>query len=454
MQVRSELVRCLWLTLALAAATLARADQVDDYIADKLSSQHIPGLSLAVLKSGKPVKVQGYGFANLELGTPATPESVYKIGSLSKQFIATSIVLLSAEGKVGLDDSIRKYLDDAPETWQPITVRRVLSHTAGLGREAPGFDPLKVQSDLDTIRTAYAAPLAYSPGEKYQYSNLGYFVLAEIITRAAGKPWPEFIQDRIFAPLGMRATRTTTTEDLVPHRASAYDYDKANNSFHNTGVVLAMRPSGAFISSVLDLAKWDAALYTDKPLSAQQRELMWMPTKLNDGTERPYGLGWAVTKVGTHRSVEHAGTLTSFRSQISRFVDDKVTVIVLTNCGQAMPETIALRVASFYIPDLMPQRKVAKVAAQVLDGYAGRYEAPGLRARVISRRGDRLVLGIVMDKETLEEGVLLPESETRFFNEDDTRIAYAFVRDKDGKPQLVLEQEQGKEPKTWTKAQP
>jgi len=443
----------VWLVLVLVASAtaVARADQVDDYIADKLSSQHIPGLSLAVLQSGKPVKVKGYGLANLELGTPATPESVYKIGSLSKQFIAAGIVLLSAEGKVGLDDSIRKYLDDAPETWQPITVRRVLSHTAGLGREAPGFDPLKIQSDLDAIRTAYPAPLAYQPGEKYQYSNLGYFVLGEIITRAAGKPWPQFIQERIFAPLEMRATRTTTTEDLVLHRASAYDYDKVSNSFHNTGVMLAMRPSGAFISNVLDLAKWDAALYTDKPLTAQQRELMWTPIKLNDGTSRPYGLGWAVTKVGTHRSVEHAGTLTSFRSQISRFVDDKLTVIVLTNCAQALPETIALRVAAFYIPDLMPQRKVAKVAAHILDGYAGRYEAPGLRARTISRRGDRLVLGIVMDKETLEEGVLRPESETGFFNEDDTRTAYAFIRDKDGKLQLVLESEEGKEAKRWTR---
>ena len=447
----------VWLVLVLlvSASTAAHADPVDDYIADKMSSQHIPGLSLAVLKSGKPVKLKGYGLANLELETPATPESVYKIGSISKQFIAAGIVVLSAEGKVGLDDSIRKYLDDAPESWQPITVRRVLSHTAGLVREAPGFDPLKVQSELDVIRTAYATPLAFQPGEKSQYSNLGYFVLGEIITRAAQKPWPEYIQERIFEPLGMRATRVTTTRDLIPHRASAYDYDRASSSFRNTGTMLAVRPSGAFISSILDLAKWDAALYTDTPLSAQQRELMWAPTKLNDGTERPYGFGWVVGKVGTHRRVEHGGTLTSFRSQISRYVDDKVTVIVLTNCGQAQPEIIAQRVAAFYIPDLMPQRKVAKVAAQTLDGYAGRYEGPApLRARVISRRGDKLVLGLVTDRETLEEGILRPLSETRFFNEDDTRIAYAFTRDKDGKQQLVLEHKEGEEAKTWTRVQP
>jgi CubicO group peptidase (beta-lactamase class C family) len=157
-------VRSLWLGLALVAT--ARADQVDDYVREKMSTQHIPGLSIAVLKAGKPEKVKAYGLANLELNTPAAPETVFKIGSLSKQFIASGIMLLNAERKVGLDDSIRKYLQDAPETWQPITVRHALTHTSGLAREAPGFDALKVQSDIATIRTAYASPLEYKPGEK------------------------------------------------------------------------------------------------------------------------------------------------------------------------------------------------------------------------------------------------------------------------------------------------
>jgi D-alanyl-D-alanine carboxypeptidase len=443
----------VWLVLAfvVTANMAAQADNVDDYIAEKMSTQHIPGLSLAVLKSGKPVKVKGYGFDNLELGTRATPETVYKIGSLSKQFIATGIVLLDADGKVSLDDSIRKYLDDAPEAWQPITIRRVLSHTSGLVREAAGYDALKVQSDVDTIRTAYATPLAFQPGANREYSNLGYFVLAEIITRAAGKPWPQFLQERIFAPLGMTATRTTTIEDLVPHRASAYDYDWADNSFHNTGITLGVRPSGAFISNVLDLAKWDAALYTDKPLSAQQRELMWTPVKLNDGSERAYGFGWVVEKVGKHRHVNHAGTLTSFRSQISRFVDDQVTVIVLTNCGQALPENIALRVAAFYIPDLMPKRKAVKVTAQLLDSYAGRYDAPGGRGRILTRRGDKLALAIAAGKESPEIGVLRPESEARFFNEDDTRMTFTFSREGGGPMQLAMKDEEGKVVQSWTK---
>lgn len=446
---RHKKKRGWWLGLALLAAAVARADQVDDFIADKMGRQHIPGLSIAVLKNGRPVKVKGYGFANLELDTRATPETVYKIGSLSKQFIAAGIVLLNADGKLGLDDSIRKYLEDAPETWQPITVRHALTHTAGLVREAPGFSAMKLQSDVDTIRTAYATALVFQPGEKFQYSNLGYFALAEIITRTAGKPWPQYLQERLFAPLGMSATRTTTIEELIPHRASAYDYDWADNAFHNSEIMLGVRPSGAFISSVLDLAKWDAALYADRPFSAEQRALMWTPVKLNDGSEKPYGFGWVVEKVGKHRHVHHAGTLTSFRSQISRFVDDRLTVIVLTNCGQALPENIALRVAAFYIPDLMPKRKAMKLSAQVLDGYAGRYEATDARTRSVVRRGDKLALAIVSGRESPEAGVLRPESETRFFNEDDTRSTYIFARDAQGKMQLVMENEEGREVQKW-----
>jgi hypothetical protein len=158
-----------------------------------------------------------------------------------------------------------------------------------------------------------------------------------------------------------------------------------------------------------------------------------------------------VEKVGKHTHVNHAGTLTSFRSQISRFVDDQLTVIVLTNSAQALPENIAFRVAAYYIPDLMPARKTAKVTAKLLDSYAGEYQAPGARSRKLIRRGDKLALAVVVDKGSPEVGVLRPESETRFFDEDDTRSTYAFVRNSEGKLQLVMESEEGKEVQRWTK---
>jgi CubicO group peptidase (beta-lactamase class C family) len=338
------------LALCVAAVTGARADKVDDYVSAQMSKQHIAGLSLAVSKDGKPIKTKGYGVSNLELNTPATPESVYRIGSISKQFIAAGVVLLSKEGKVGLDDSITKYLEGAPETWQPITVRHALTHTCGLPRESPDFDPVKPKSDVDLIKAAYSTPLAFKPGEKWEYSNVGYFVLAEIIHRASQKPWPQYLQERIFAPLGMNATRPTTNEDLVVSRADGYEW--ADGKQKNAGILIGIRPSGAFLSTVQDLMKWDAALYSDAFFTQPERDSSWTPVKLTDGSEKPYGFGWRVEKVGTHKLVHHGGTLFGFRAEMARFVDDRLSVVVLTNAGQAVPDKIALGVAAFYMEDL------------------------------------------------------------------------------------------------------
>lgn len=458
----------LGLALCVAAVSGARADKIDDYVAAQMSRQHIPGLSLAVLKDGKPVKAKGYGIANLELGTRATPETVYQIGSVSKQFIAAGIVLLSEEGKVGLDDSIRQYIGDAPETWQAITVRHVLTHTSGLVRETPGLQ-LKVQSEVDAIRDAYSTPLSFAPGEKWQYSNLGYFVLAEVISRAAQIPWPQYLQKRIFVPLGMSATRTTTAEELIPHRASGYHW-MDNNKYQNAPIVLGVRPSGAFLSSVLDLAKWDAALYSDKVFSPLQRELMWTPVKLNDGSEKPYGFGWEVGKVGKHRQVKHAGTMLGFRSQMLRFPDDRLTVVVLTNATQASPEKVALGVAALYIPDLkppQPKRNARKLSAEVLDGYTGRYQFPGDRVLMVARREGNLTLSMPMalpalGKEvalllqgvSMDIALLTPENETRFFDEDDPSSTYIFSMDTEGKVQLVVENAEGRAVQKASKVDP
>src|SRR5580765_5531621 len=166
------------LLLILTTAFAIRADKVDDYVKAEMLKQHIPGVSLAVVKDGKIIKAEGYGLANIELNVPARPETVFKIGSVSKQFISAGILLLIQEGKISLDDSISKFLDGTPDTWKPITIRHLLTHTSGIVREAPGFDPLKVQSDADVIKTAYSLPLRFAPGTKWEYANTGYFVLA------------------------------------------------------------------------------------------------------------------------------------------------------------------------------------------------------------------------------------------------------------------------------------
>src|SRR5215471_16383305 len=259
---RSKRMSIFAIALLLTAAVAVRADNIDDYVKAEMQKQHIAGVSVAVIKDGKIVKAEGYGFANIELNVPAKPETVYKIGSVSKQFIASGIMLLVDEGRISLDDKISKFLDGTPDTWKEITVHHLLTHTSGIMREAPGFDPLKVQNDADVIKTAYDQPLRFSPGEKWEYCNVGYFTLAEIIRKVTGKPWADYLNDRIFSPLEMKATRTTTITDIVPNRASGYVW--TNEKQENAGIFFALRPSGAFLSTVLDLARWDAALYTDR----------------------------------------------------------------------------------------------------------------------------------------------------------------------------------------------
>ncbi|MGH9768795.1 MAG: serine hydrolase domain-containing protein [Blastocatellia bacterium] len=336
--------------LLLLQTTAVRADKVDDYVKAEMQKQRIPGLSLAVVKEGKVIKAEGYGLANIEHKVPGRPETAYKIGSVSKQFIATGIMLLVQEGKISLDDKVGKYLDGTPEAWAGITIRHLLTHTSGIVREGPGFDPFKDQKDFDVIKTAYPLPLRFAPGEKYEYCNVGYFSLAEIISGLSGKSWGDFMNERVFAPLGMTATSPTSFSAIVPNRADGYEW--RNDKMQNAIEYIAVRPSGAFLSSALDLARWDAALYGDTILKQSTREQMWTPVKLNSGAAHPYGFGWSLDPLGNHRQTHHGGSLPGFRSHYSRLPDDKLSIIVLTNLSGANPARIVRGVAALYLPDL------------------------------------------------------------------------------------------------------
>lgn len=416
------------LLLILTASVAVRADKVDDYVKAEMLKQHIPGVSLAVVRDGKIIKAEGYGLANIELNVPVRPETVFKIGSVSKQFISAGILLLIQEGKISLDDSISKFLDGTPETWKPITVRHLLTHTSGIVREAPGFDPLKVQADADVIKTAYPLPLRFAPGEKWEYCNVGYFSLAEIIRKVTGKPWGDYLKDALFKPLEMNSTRTTTTTDLVQDRANGYGWREGKYS--NAFVFLALRPSGAFLSTVVDLAKWDAALYTERLLKQLSRDQMWTEVKLNGGTTYPYGFGWELESVGGHKLIHHGGSLPGFRAEIARFTDDRLTVIVLTNSDNASPGTIAIGVAELYIPNLIPTRTAIKIDPAILDAYVGQYQANPSDVLTVTREGDKLM---AQQGSSSEKWEWLPETEVNFFAKGgNRRQTFRFVKDEKG----------------------
>jgi len=362
-------------------APAARADRVDDYINRQLQRRHIPGLSLAVIENGKIVKAKGYGLANLETKTPATADTVYKIGSVSKQFIAAGIMLLVQDGKLSVDDRIGKFLP-VPTAWADITVRNLLTHTSGFVEDPPGFEPFATQTEAEILTLAATKPLLSPPGEKCSYSNLGYFALAEIIFQVSGKPWGTFLTDRVFRPTGMVATRTTTTTELVPGRANGYT--TKDERVVNAENWVAVRPSGAFLSTVTDMAKWDLALYTDNVLTPKSKEAMWTPLTLRDGSRVPYGFGWSVNPWMGHRMISHNGNLPGFNSEFDRFPDDKLSVVVLVNTDRADPGAIARKVAGMYrsalamnpVPD--PEPAVSAKIRQVIEGLIRGHTDPNL----------------------------------------------------------------------------
>lgn len=342
------------LSLALAQATQAppatrppsTPDSVDAFVAAEMARMHIPGVSLAVVRAGKVVKAKGYGFADVERNEPVTPETVFKIGSVSKQFLASGIMLLAQDGKLSVDDPVSKHLAGTPESWRGVTLRHFLTHTSGVQREGPAFTPLRVQPDSVIVQSAYAQPLQFPTGSKWQYCNVCYFALADVIARVSGTSWDRFFTTRVFGPQGMASTRTTTT-DPVPRSAKGYVWRDGRYSV--APEYTALRPSGAFLSTVLDLAKWDAALYRNDVLTRASRDAMWTPVRLTDGTTHGYGFGWELDSLDGHRTVSHGGSLPGFRAEMARFPDDSVTVIVLTNADGAMPATIATGVARAYL---------------------------------------------------------------------------------------------------------
>ena len=186
-------------TIALLAWSLcatAHADDIDAIVRAEMARQKLPGLALAIVRDGTVVKVQGYGHADVARAVPVTPDTVFKIGSVSKPLIASAVMLLAQEGRLSLDDPVSKYLEGTPDTWKAITIRHFLTHTSGVVREGPAFDPFRVQPVADVIRSAYPMPLRFPTGTKWEYCNVGYFSLAEIIGRVSGGPWFDFLAAR------------------------------------------------------------------------------------------------------------------------------------------------------------------------------------------------------------------------------------------------------------------
>ena len=345
-------VALLALALSAAPAMSAQADKVDEYVKAEMEKRKIPGASIAVVRNGEIIKAQGYGLANLELNVPAAPETIYQSGSVGKQFTATLVMMLVEEGKLSLDDKISKHIPEAPATWRDITVRHLLTHTSGISNSL--YDEIDFRQDYtedELLEEIAALPLDFKPGERWEYSNPGYIVLGVLIHKVTGRFYGDLLREKIFKPIGMTTARIISESDIVPNRAAGYQLVKGELKNQDwVAPQLNTTADGAIYLTVRDLIRWDAALSTDKLLDRASLEQMWTPARLNNGKPVPngYGFGWMTGEENGQRFIWHSGEWQGFSAYILRYLDRKLTVIVLTNLAEADAETIADGIAAFY----------------------------------------------------------------------------------------------------------
>jgi CubicO group peptidase (beta-lactamase class C family) len=332
------------------------ADRVDEFIKAEMARQQVPGLSLAVVKDGRPLIVKGYGLANIEHQVPVKPETIFQSGSVAKQFTATAIMLLAGDQKLALDDKISKYLGEIPPSWKNITIRHLLGHTGGMTDYPPDLDLRRDYTEDEMLSLIKGIPLAFAPGEKWQYSNLGYVTLGILIHKVTGKFYGDILSERIFRPFGMTTARVISESDIVPNRAAGYQLRRGeikNQEWVSPSVNTTA--DGSLYLSALDMLRWDEALSGDKLLSRPALQQMWTPVKLKNGRSHGYGFGWSLRNVNGQALVEHGGAWQGFKAHIARYPDNRLTVIVFANLEQTNQSRIVHGVAAIVDPKLKPE---------------------------------------------------------------------------------------------------
>jgi len=416
-----------------AAATLPLSAQqitakVDEYMNAALRVDRFSG-SILVARDGLPIVSKGYGMANVELDVPNTPQTVFRLGSVTKQFTAMAIMMLQERGKLNVNDPACKYLPDCPAAWQPITVKNLLTHTAGVPNYT-GFPDFVKTAVLPTTNAAMIArlrdkPLEFAPGEKFAYSNSGYFLLGAIIERASGNSYANFLQENIFTPLGMKQTGYDSPLRIIKNRAAGYARqggETVNAAYMDMTIPYA---AGALDSTTGDLLLWDQALYTEKLVSRKTLDEIFTPFKSG------YGYGWGIGKKFDRQEISHGGAIFGFATEIARFPADKVTVVVLSNVEGAPAGRIGNDLAAIVFGaayEIPKERKEIAVDQKILEKYVGQYELTA----------PKIVVGFTLENGKLFGQVggqgkfaLSAESETVFFSKH-INLQITFTRDAQG----------------------
>ncbi len=354
-----------WLAHRVVAATMlampllhtpAHADALARYVQTQLTRQHLPGLALVVLKDGRRVQSRSFGWADLERRVRVTPDTLFEIGSVTKQFTAVALMLLVEDGKLGLDDLLSSHLPGMPEAWQGVTLRHLLTHTSGIAdyEEIMGYVGYRqVMPSEQVIAVVATRPLEFVPGERVNYSNTGYFLLTLVIEKASGQPFTRLLQERVLLPAGMLRTGSSEPTRVLPRRAAGYEFK--DGVFQNRD---AMQPSatggaGMLVSTLADLERWDAVLDRRALLRPASWQLLWTEAPLNNGKGSGYGMGWFVGTMRGRPLLEHSGGTPGFTTQVLRLPQDRLTVIVFGNCYNSNAVTdVAGHLARLHLPAL------------------------------------------------------------------------------------------------------
>jgi CubicO group peptidase (beta-lactamase class C family) len=324
--------------------------QIDSLAAAALASGPTAGLAIAVVKGRDTIVAKGYGLADLENDVPATAQTVYRIGSITKQFTAAAIMQLVEAGRVSLDDELTKFLPAYPTAGHRVTVRHLLTHTSGiksytgLGAEFWEKSPLDLTHD-QLLALFQDKPFDFAPGERFLYNNSGYYLLGVILEKVTGRPYGDYVRERLAAPLGLGGTLYCDESPLVKRRARGYA--RAEGKLVNARA-LSMKPpfsAGALCSTVLDLVAWTTALAGGRVVSPQSYALMTTAGRLNDGASTNYGFGLAPGALEGHSRVGHGGGINGFNTHLDHYPGDGLIVVVLANTEGANPARLAERIA-------------------------------------------------------------------------------------------------------------
>jgi CubicO group peptidase (beta-lactamase class C family) len=351
----------LWLILLVALVGGGRAgaqtprpvllNQIDSVVGAEMGRAKVPGVAVAVVDHGTLQMAKGYGFSNVEASVPMSVETVFRIGSITKQFTATGIMQLVEQGKIALDDDITKFLPDYPTQGHKVTIQHLLTHTSGI-KSYTGLGPKfwTEASRLDLSNDQMLAlfkdqPFDFNPGEKYAYNNSAFFLLGVIIEKVSGMPYPRYLEERILRPLGLRSTAYCDDKAIVPHRSAGYEL--AGGQVVNATPISMLTPgaAGAICSTVLDLAAWQRSFNDAQLVSAASRDRMRTSAVLTNGSKTNYGFGIGVGELEGKRLFSHAGGVNGFVTWLGYFPDADVTIVVLSNSGSGPAPRIGQLIA-------------------------------------------------------------------------------------------------------------